>query len=128
MRNGEMLESKKMRYKDLAPNENIVNGDEYFEALNYGIKNKKVYNIAITGPYGAGKSSVINTYLNKYPEIHDKSLRISLSTFEGVDKCDKEEIKTEILKQLFYKVDAGKIPDSRYRKIYKKFFMDCFFN
>lgn len=121
MRNGEMLESKKMRYKDLAPNENIVNGDEYFEALNYGIKNKKVYNIAITGPYGAGKSSVINTYLNKYPEIHDKSLRISLSTFEGVDKCDKEEIKTEILKQLFYKVDAGKIPDSRYRKIYKKY-------
>ena len=34
-------------YKDLAPIDNVENGDEYFEALNWAFKNKKVKNIAI---------------------------------------------------------------------------------
>ena len=48
-------------YKDLAPIDNISNGKEYLKALHWAIKNKRVKNIAITGPYGSGKSSIINS-------------------------------------------------------------------
>lgn len=41
-------------YRDLAPIDNIENGDKYIEALNWAFQNKKVKNIALTGPYGAG--------------------------------------------------------------------------
>ena len=50
-------------YRDLAPIDNISNGKEYLKALHWAIKNKRIKNIALTGPYGSGKSSIINTYL-----------------------------------------------------------------
>ncbi|WP_049007989.1 hypothetical protein [Citrobacter koseri] len=37
----------------------------YFKALDYALSRDDVKNIAITGPYGAGKSSVILSYLKK---------------------------------------------------------------
>lgn len=133
-------------YRDLAPIDNIENGDKYIEALDWAFQNKKVKNIALTGPYGAGKSSVIETFLAQDDEknnkgipfranpIRKKSLKISMATFfkgkalENEDsaekiKVDADEVEKGILKQLFYKVESGKIPQSRYRKIHKiKFF------
>lgn len=52
-------------YKDLTPINNINNGDEYLNALEWALNNPKVKNIALAGPYGAGKSSIIETYLNR---------------------------------------------------------------
>ena len=52
-------------YKDLTPINNINNGDEYLNALEWALNNPKVKNIALAGPYGAGKSSMIETYLNR---------------------------------------------------------------
>lgn len=37
----------------------------YFTALDFAFSQQNVRNIAITGPYGAGKSTVINSYLEK---------------------------------------------------------------
>lgn len=51
-------------YKDLTPINNISNGEEYLNALEWALNNPKVKNIALAGPYGAGKSSIIETYLN----------------------------------------------------------------
>ena len=110
-------------------------------------KNKDVKNIALSGPYGSGKSSVIKTYLEKYPKT--KYLSISLAAFstpmksvngEGeddkssslandwtLDDVDENVIEEGILKQLFYRVDVGKIPQSRYRKIKKLSYWKMFF-
>ena len=41
-------------------------------------------NIAVTGIYGAGKSSVINTFVSEYEKknANKRILRVSLSTFD----------------------------------------------
>ncbi len=110
-------------YEDLTPESEIKNGEQYLKALQWGLKNKNVKNIALAGPYGSGKSSIIQSYLNKYPST--KALNISLATFDFQKENENDfenTIELGILKQLFYKVDSNKIPQSRYRKIRKKYY------
>lgn len=119
----------KTEYIDLAPNDEIENGDEYLNALDWALNNDRIKNIALAGPYGAGKSSIIETYLKQHLTVKENSLRISMATFmentineDGTPKkvdIGQEEIELGILKQLFYKVDYKKIPQSRYRKLHK---------
>lgn len=161
-------------YRDLTPIDSIENGDEYIKALNWAFQNKKVRNIALTGPYGSGKSSIIETFLRKDEEskvlykiflhkiiikitlkmsmvlykaflhkytIRGSALKISMATFRKGDygkeesasnekiKVDADEIERGILKQLFYKVDPKRIPQSRYRKLHQiSFFRVLFFS
>lgn len=70
-------------YRDLAPIDNIENGDKYIEALNWAFQNKKVKNIALTGPYGAGKSSVIETFLAQDDEKNNKGMPYSSEQIDG---------------------------------------------
>lgn len=122
-------------YKDLTPNDHIENGAEYIEALNWAFQNKKVRNIALTGPYGAGKSSIIETFLRENDEdksvlnkIRTTALKISMATFlkgnadmddpSAKIEVDADEVEKGILKQLFYKVKPSRIPQSRYRKLH----------
>lgn len=62
----------------------------YTDILDFGFRNNKVKNIAITGIYGAGKSTVWETY------VHEKSLqnvlKISVGKFED-DSSIKQEVK-----------------------------------
>ena len=132
-------------YRDLTPESDTKNSEEYIRALHWAIKNKDVKNIALSGPYGSGKSSVIKTYLKKYPKT--KYLSISLAAFSTptksvngeddkttlladdwtLDDVDENVIEEGILKQLFYRVDVEKIPQSRYRKIKKLSYWKMFF-
>lgn len=115
---------KNIRYKDLGPKDISKEDSEYFRALDWAFNNEQIYNIAIAGPYGSGKSSIINSYIKKHPEL--KAVNISLANFlalnksNNIDTNDDIELELEIgiLKQLFYKVDHKKIPQSRYRKLY----------
>lgn len=119
----------KTEFTDLAPSDDITNGDAYLNALYWALNNDRVKNIALAGPYGAGKSSIIETYLKRHPDVKEKSLRISMATFienevdenGNLKKIDLKQMEIElgILKQLFYKVDYKKIPQSRYRKLHK---------
>lgn len=127
--NKRIQEKKKNEFTDLAPIDDIENGAEYLKALHWAIKKEKVKNIALAGPYGAGKSSIIDTYLKKHRITRRKALRVSMATFveNKTDKngnpkkisLEQDEIELGILKQLFYKVNYKKIPQSRYRKLHK---------
>jgi GTPase SAR1 family protein len=112
-----------VEYKDLAPEEELTNASEYYKALDWALNNHRIMNIAIAGPYGSGKSSIIKAYLKKHPEL--KYINISLANFleysddGNGDLIDLKEgaLELGILKQLFYKVNYRKIPQSRYRKL-----------
>lgn len=120
--------------RDLAPVDDISDFETYEKMLNWIFQNERVKNIALSGPYGSGKSSVIETYLKRNEAVKKTSIKISMATFlcrlndndnqggeQGTTQAKKvsiseEEIEETILKQLFYKVDPEKIPQSSYRK------------
>ena len=101
-------------YSSLAPKSDIQDKEKYFEALKWALKDEKIHNIAITGPYGSGKSSIINSFFQKNNKI--QKLSISMASFNNKE-IKEEEIERSILQQLFYKVKDKKIHYSRFKKI-----------
>lgn len=108
-----------IKFSSLAPLYDIddVKCKTYYKALDYALKEENIHNIAITGTYGAGKSTVINSY------FHDKCrndiLKISLATFflEKKDAVPLPEIEKSILQQIFYRKKATSFPFSRFKRI-----------
>lgn len=70
------MEEENINFYNLNAKEKIDNIEIYEEALKYAINNQYINNIAITGKFGSGKTSIINTYRNKHPE--KKFFNISL--------------------------------------------------
>ena len=128
-----------MAYRDLTPKDDLSTNEAYINSLDWAIDNKEIYNIALTGPYGSGKSSILKTFESNRP--NHSYLNISLALFnpnvaesnieksENTNSKEKEdakiirddiseaEIEKRILQQLFYKVKSSKIPFTRFRKI-----------
>ncbi|MCD8399463.1 YobI family P-loop NTPase [Tenacibaculum finnmarkense] len=113
-------------YNSLSPTDNAENIDYYTQSLNWALSNRnKIKNIAISGSYGSGKSSVIQTFQKRNKNKNVRFLNISLATFKEIntDKPipENEEllrlIELSILQQFFYHEKDDKIPDSRFKKI-----------
>lgn len=134
---GELFIMSYSEYKALTPNCNADNVNEYIKALEWALKDDKIKNIAISGPYGSGKSSFIETFLSqKDKAFNDKVIKISMATFVETHSSNcqsstypqqssektkvmisESDVEEGILKQLFYTTDPKRIPNSRYRKI-----------
>lgn len=112
-------QSHETGFVDLAPTSNADESGIYRRALTFATNNEEVFNIALTGPYGSGKSSVIKSFLLTYPRRH---LTLSLASFipegevPGV-KVSKQEIERSILQQILYGADSDKLPLSRFKRI-----------
>lgn len=118
-------QKKDSKYHSLTPINSADNCEVYMDALQEALQNPDIKNIAVTGPYGSGKSSVIRTFFDRYNgELKLKHLTITLATFTpekgatpNVDRC---AIESSILEQLFYHEKDSNIPDSRFKKIHKQ--------
>ncbi|MGE4305644.1 MAG: hypothetical protein AB7E24_16640 [Novosphingobium sp.] len=107
------------KFVDLAPTDQADKSGVYSDALEYALGRPKVSNIALTGPYGSGKSSIIQTFLKRYDR---KALHISLAAFlpeagSQIEKVSRQEIERSILQQMLYGADADKLPLSRFKRI-----------
>ena len=111
------------QYLSLTPIANADEDNAYSDMLKFALSQDKISNIAVTGPYGSGKSSVLLTFQIQNPDW--KYLNISLATFKDhleVEGASNKEIEIEaieksILQQLFYSVDQKTLPRSRLKRI-----------
>ncbi len=100
----------------LLDNSPIVSEDYYAEAeiLNSKVCKPEIKNIAIAANYGAGKSSVIKTYLKKFRSGFCKKrtyTKVSLASFNEKG-YDSDAIERSILQQLLYSQPKEKFPHS----------------
>ena len=107
------------KFIDLAPTDKADATGVYADALFYATNNSRVSNIALTGPYGSGKSSIIKSFLAKYDR---PVLQISLAAFlpdatAEIGHVSKQEIERSILQQMLYGADANRLPLSRFKRI-----------
>ncbi|WP_370168916.1 YobI family P-loop NTPase [Sinorhizobium fredii] len=108
------------KYVDLAPTDQADTTGVYSTALTKATSNPRVMNIALTGPYGSGKSSIIKSFLKNY--YKRPVMQISLAAFlpeatSADSKVGKQEIERSILQQMLYGADANRLPLSRFKRI-----------
>lgn len=121
------------KFLDLAPTDEADEDGVYAEALFAAMDKPRVFNIALTGPYGSGKSSIIKSFLKKYrgdtlqislaaflPESESKSVEVEPDSVESRHtrvRATKQEIERSILQQMLYGADANRLPFSRFKRI-----------
>lgn len=121
-------------FSSLTPALNADIKNNYKPALDFALRkspDNTIRNIAITGGYGSGKSSIIGTYFNNHNSLNYKYLSVSLASFsEGIALQSQPEeefevnrnerlrqIELSILQQIFYSEDSKNIPDSNIKRI-----------
>ena len=132
-------QAKTSKYHSLTPINCVENGEVYMEALEQALQHPDVKNIAITGPYGSGKSSVIRTFFaNRNEHKKYNPITITLANFDTsvLGKQGEEETNTvrakiygekleqlierSIVQQLFYHEKDENLPESHFKKIRKE--------
>lgn len=112
-----MSKTKEIMLETLTP---IILDDDQKEKLNYKSYEAildKVFatedfcNIALTGPYGAGKSTIMNTYEHEH-EKELKTIHISLAKFNDEDA---DNMQAKLINQIIYQIDPRLIPQTRFK-------------
>ena len=122
---------KGVQFQSLAPTDDAQQTEIYEEALTQALLNKNIYNIAITGAFGSGKSSFLRTYFKKYPNLwpfggkKNKVITVSLANLAnntakpGTLPDVNQKVELSILHQLFFHERATSLTDSHFTKIQK---------
>lgn len=87
----------------------------YSDEFNLALAHPDAKNIALSGPYGAGKSSVAITIEEAEVVKGRKWVHISLADFDGVS--NERSVEDEILSQLVYKVPPKNLSKSRLKPL-----------
>lgn len=103
----------------------------YVDELNRALRKPDVRNIALSGPYGVGKSSILQGFRKDHPE----AIFISLSTLgfresknhrsaagssgKGAVSEETNRIQKEIVKQLLYRETPNELQASRFKRIHR---------
>lgn len=111
------MTENKYHFERLTPTDSL-DLNVYEEAIDYVFNNPDVRNVAISGAYSAGKSSVLASYKKKHSNLH--FLHISLAHFQSSDQEDEPEVKESILEgkilnQLIHQIPSNKIPQTNFR-------------
>ena len=88
------MAERKYQFERLTPIDNM-DLDVYEEAIDYVFDNSDIKNVAISGAYSAGKSSVLASYKKNHSNL--RFLHISLAHFKSPDQEDETEIKEKYI-------------------------------
>ena len=115
---------KEYQFRALTSNKDVEIKPVTLEALQFAIdKNSEVTNVAITGNYGAGKSSVVESFERKYT---DKTfLHISLGQYDetigseknGLNNRQINTIEGKIINQLLHQINPNQIRKSIFKTL-----------
>lgn len=115
--------------KPLRPCHNLKQHRVYVDALNNAVEQGGVTNIALSGPYGVGKSSILEGFWDEHPGAIFISLSTlgfskptvakSLKSSDGSISPQTNQIQKEIVKQLLYRKPPKELPASRFKRIQK---------
>ncbi|WP_338945925.1 hypothetical protein KST17_09295 [Fusobacterium canifelinum] len=125
-----MKENENITFYDLTPTDDIEL-DIYEKAINFSLENNKILNVAISGSYGSGKSSILESYKKNHPEKN--FLNISLTHFNTTENTNKNNspiseennyskdkslvpiLEVKILNQLIHQISYEKIPQTHFK-------------
>ncbi len=89
----------------------------YEEQLTSALTDPDIRNIALSGPYGAGKSSILATYKKSHSD--KKFLHISFAHFQDKAKegetPDETRLEGKIINQLIHQMPAEAIPQTHFQ-------------
>lgn len=107
-------------YVSLTPTSDADEDGCYAKALKFALEEDDILNVAVTGPYGSGKSSVLKSFEKKIGEDF-KFLKVSLAAFttnrDSPTPIDDKLIEHSILQQILYKEDRDSLPLSLLRRL-----------
>lgn len=111
------------KFFSLTPETLNENKKIYTEALDFAFSNNSIKNIAVTGIYGAGKSTVWNTYVEQ--KKINNIITVSLGKYEDYEEekeiinenfdIDSNRIERQIINQILSQIKSKDIPLSKYR-------------
>lgn len=108
------MSENKYHFEKLTPIDN-VDMNVYENAIDFVFKNNDIKNVAITGAYSSGKSSVLASYKKKHQEL--QFMHISLAHFDTPNQEETKEpvLEGKILNQLIHQIPSDKIPQTNFR-------------
>jgi hypothetical protein len=122
---------KPVTEKLLSP-KSLTEADSSYESvreLNAAVAQDSCKNIAVAGIYGAGKSSVINTFAAEYEKNNPgkRLLRISLSTFhlekgDNIGETNENDIEYKLVQQILYRSNPDELYQSSFKRIHYRSF------
>lgn len=86
---GKVGKYEEIPFQHLAPIDSVED-KTIFDALDYALSQNNVHNIALTGNYGSGKSSILESYIKRNRK-KNVFLKISLATFAVENKNENIE-------------------------------------
>lgn len=87
-----MVENSNWKIRELGPCDLKEVDHPEIGMIQKAIEVENIKNIAVSGSYGSGKSSVLKSFQNTYSDY--KCVNISLALFDGFSKSDNKETKT----------------------------------
>lgn len=89
----------------------------YKKYLDAAFEKKTISNIAVTGNFGVGKSSILQSYDASIHAGEKKFLYVSMAALAGEKGVEKQNLEYSLLCQILAGCDESLLPNSTYRLI-----------